>query len=42
MFLDNDVVSEALHSHFLKSAQDFTIPQTIHFKPRQFGSSKKI
>jgi len=42
MFLDNDIVSEALHYYLLQSTQYFTIPQTIRCKPRQFGGLKKV
>ncbi|XP_025190839.1 ring canal kelch homolog [Melanaphis sacchari] len=38
----NDIVSEALHFHLIKTVQYFTIPLTIRCNPRQFGSLKKI
>eukprot|EP00102_Acyrthosiphon_pisum_P015467 XP_008186031.1 PREDICTED: ring canal kelch homolog isoform X1 [Acyrthosiphon pisum] len=35
-------VTEAYHFNLQKSAQYFTIPQTIRCKPRQFGDSHKV
>eukprot|EP00102_Acyrthosiphon_pisum_P025127 XP_016662337.1 PREDICTED: ring canal kelch homolog isoform X4 [Acyrthosiphon pisum] len=35
-------VIEAYHFNLQKSAQNFTIPQTIRCKPRQFGDSHKV
>jgi len=42
IYLGNKFVLEALNFHLQKSIQHFIISHSIRFKPRQFGTSKKV